>query len=117
MHTERYSVPEVTALEINNARAEGRKVIGVGTTSVRTLEASWKDGVVRSGDNAADLFIYPGYEFRGVDAVFTNFHTPRSTLLMMISAFCGRERILRAYRTAVEKEYRFFSYGDAMYIH
>ncbi len=116
MHTEKYRVPRETALEINKARKEGRKVIGVGTTSVRTLEASWKDGELVSGEGRTNLFIYPGYKFKVVDAIFTNFHTPKSTLLMMISAFCGRERLLTAYQEAVEKGYKFFSYGDAMFV-
>lgn len=116
MHTERYRIPDATATEINRARTEGRKVIGVGTTSVRTLEASWAEGAVQSGEGCTDIFIYPGYEFHAVDTIFTNFHTPKSSLLMMISAFCGRERLLSAYETAVAKKYRFFSYGDAMLI-
>ena len=114
MHTERYRIPETTAAEVNRARKDGRTVIGVGTTSVRSLESAWEDGEVRAREGRTDLFIYPGYEFRAVDAIFTNFHTPKSSLLMMISAFCGRERLMKAYDTAVREQYRFFSYGDAM---
>ena len=109
MHTEAYRVPEETAAEVNRAHKEGRKVLGVGTTSVRTLESAW-DGALIPGEGETDLYIYPGYEFRAVDQIFTNFHTPRSSLLMMISAFCGRDRLLAAYETAIRKKYRFFSY-------
>ena len=116
MHTERYHVPETTRRAVMKARSEGRPVMAVGTTALRTLEGSWDGEGPACGDGATDIFIYPGYEFRCVDALFTNFHTPHSTLLMLVSAFCGRERILSAYRQAVEERYRFFSYGDAMLI-
>jgi S-adenosylmethionine:tRNA ribosyltransferase-isomerase len=108
MHSERYFVPEETARAI----ARAGRVIAVGTTALRTLEASQG----RPGPGATDLFIAPGYEFRAVDGLFTNFHLPRSTLLMLVSAFAGLDRIRAAYREAVDRRYRFFSYGDAMLI-
>ena len=116
MHMERYSVPAETASLVEDAKHEGRTVLAVGTTSVRTLEAAWNGTNLESGEGSTDLFIYPGYRFRVVDALFTNFHTPRSSLLILVSAFYERERLLEAYRIAVEEEYRFFSYGDAMLI-
>lgn len=117
MHKEIYTVPVDAAEKINRAKKEGRPVLAVGTTSVRTLEsASDSDGFVKSGSGATDIFMYPGYRFKCVDQMFTNFHTPESTLIMLVSAFAGREHILNAYRHAVEEKYRFFSYGDAMLI-
>ncbi len=117
MHSESYTVPAETAEAVNRARREGRPVLAVGTTSVRTLEsAASDDGTVRSGSSDTHIFMYPGYEFKVVDQMFTNFHTPESTLIMLVSAFAGRENILGAYRSAVEKRYRFFSYGDCMLI-
>jgi S-adenosylmethionine:tRNA ribosyltransferase-isomerase len=117
MHEEEYSVPESTALAVTRAKAEGRSVVAVGTTSLRTLESAWVEGEgLRAGPGSTRIFIYPGYRFNAVDRLFTNFHTPRSTLLMLVSAFAGRENILRAYAEAVERRYRFFSYGDAMLI-
>lgn len=117
MHTEVYRIPQKTADLVNKARSEGRRVIAVGTTSVRTLEyASEGNGTIKPGSGACDLFIYPGFRFSVVDAMITNFHLPESTLLMLVSAFSGRERILNAYREAVNQKYRFFSYGDAMMI-
>ncbi len=117
MHTEWYSIPAETAALINRAGSEGRRVVAVGTTSVRTLEyASDTAGRVAEGSGRCDLFIYPGYRFKVVDALITNFHLPESTLLMLVSAFAGRERVLNAYRAAVENGYRFYSYGDAMLI-
>lgn len=116
MHEEEYTIPAGTADAINSARAEGRPIVAVGTTSVRTLESAYKDGAVRSGPGATRIFMYPGYTFRVVDALFTNFHTPESTLLMLVSAFAGRDLILKAYAEAVREKYRFFSYGDAMLI-
>ena len=115
MMRERYSIPQETFEAIAKAKKEGRRVVGVGTTSTRALEASVMDGFDEPVlDGATDLFIYPGYRFRAIDALLTNFHLPGSTLLMLVSAFAGRELILRAYTEAVQKEYRFFSYGDAM---
>lgn len=118
MHAERYRVPESTAEVINAARAEGRRVVAVGTTVVRTLEAAADPdtGRLRPGYSETALFIRPGFTFRQVDALITNFHLPRSTLIMLVSALLGRERTLAAYREAVAAGYRFFSYGDAMLI-
>lgn len=116
MHEEEYSVPDSTAEAVRRARREGRPVVAVGTTSVRTLESAWSDGDLRSGPGSTRLFLYPGRKFRVVDALFTNFHTPESTLLMLVSAFAGKDLVLRAYEEAVRLRYRFFSYGDAMLI-
>jgi S-adenosylmethionine:tRNA ribosyltransferase-isomerase len=115
MHAERFAVPPATAAQIAAARAGGGRVVAVGTTVVRTLEHSADEaGIVRPGSGSCELFIYPGYRFKIVDAMVTNFHLPGSTLLMLVSAFAGRERVLAAYREAVRAGYRFFSYGDAM---
>jgi S-adenosylmethionine:tRNA ribosyltransferase-isomerase len=117
MHEEEYSVPAETARAVAEAKAEGRPVLAVGTTSLRTLESAWVEGEgLRPGPGSTRIFIYPGYRFKAVDRLFTNFHTPKSTLLMLVSAFAGRERILAAYAEAVKERYRFFSYGDAMFI-
>ncbi len=118
MDFERAVIPAETAAAVYRAKDEGRRVIAVGTTSVRTLEASVRahEGRVAPGTFDTNLFLVPGATFRVVDALLTNFHLPRSTLLMLVSAFAGRERVLAAYREAVAKEYRFFSYGDAMFI-
>jgi S-adenosylmethionine:tRNA ribosyltransferase-isomerase len=118
MHEEWYSVSEATAASINTALDDGRRIVCVGTTSVRALEGALAvgEGRVRPGDGWTRLFITPGFEFRGVGAMLTNFHLPRSTLLMMISAFAGREQILETYAEAIRHHYRFFSYGDAMLI-
>ncbi len=118
MHNEYYEISEEAAKEINLAKTEGRRVISVGTTSVRTLEsAADKVGHVTAGSGNTEIFIYPPYEFKIVDALITNFHLPESTLLMLVSAFMGREKILAAYKHAVESKYRFFSFGDACFIH
>ncbi len=117
MHPERYAVPPASADAINRARNEGRRIIAVGTTSVRTLEtAAGEQGMVRAGEGSSTLFVYPGYRFRVVDGMITNFHLPKSTLLMLVAAFAGLERMLSAYRVAVRERYRFYSYGDAMFI-
>lgn len=116
MHAESYFVGAETAAAVQAAKDEGRRVVAVGTTSVRTLESAGASGHLAAGSGSTELFIYPGYEFRMVDAMLTNFHLPQSTLLMMISAFAGRENVLRAYREAVAARYRFFSFGDAMWI-
>jgi S-adenosylmethionine:tRNA ribosyltransferase-isomerase len=118
MDPERGVVPPETAEAIRRAKEEGRRVVAVGTTSVRTLEASAREhgGRVAPGPFATRLFLVPGAEFLVVDALLTNFHLPRSTLLMLVSAFAGRERVLSAYREAVASGYRFFSYGDAMLV-
>jgi S-adenosylmethionine:tRNA ribosyltransferase-isomerase len=118
MHDERYEVPEATAAAIAEAKREGRPVLAVGTTVVRTLEsAATEDGAVRPGARRTRLFIYPPHRFRVVDALITNFHLPRSTLLALVMAFGGVEPLRRAYEEAVRARYRFFSYGDAMLIH
>ena len=117
MHAERYEVPDATAERIARTRSAGGRIIAVGTTTVRTLEtAAQADGTVRPGAGRSELFITPGFRFRVVDGMVTNFHLPRSTLVMLVSAFAGRERVLEAYREAVRLRYRFFSYGDAMLV-
>jgi S-adenosylmethionine:tRNA ribosyltransferase-isomerase len=117
MHAEWFELSETVARRLNTAKHEGRRVLAVGTTSVRTLEfCTADDGVVAARSGMCDLFIYPGFHFRMVDGLITNFHLPRSTLLMLVSAFAGRENVLQAYAEAVRKKYRFFSYGDAMFI-
>lgn len=117
MHSEHYEVTEETAAKINAAKAEGRRIIAVGTTSVRTLESATDDsGVLRAGSGETQIFIYPPYKFKCVDALITNFHLPESTLIMLVSALVGREKILDLYNTAVSEKYRFFSFGDAMFI-
>ena len=116
MHEEEYEIPTRCASAINKAVEEGREILAVGTTSLRSLEsASGKDGI-RPGNGKTSLYIKPGYQFKTVTQLFTNFHTPESTLLVLVSAFAGKERIERAYTSAVEEKYRFFSYGDAMLI-
>ena len=117
MHEEFYSIPQETADLIHKTKERGGKIIAVGTTSIRTLEAAAIDkNSVAVGSSSTKIFIYPGYEFKIVDALITNFHLPKSTLLMLVSAFAGREFILQAYREAVRERYRFFSFGDAMFI-
>jgi S-adenosylmethionine:tRNA ribosyltransferase-isomerase len=117
LHAEHYTISDETAARINSALASGRRVVAVGTTSVRTLEFSARrTGQVQAGSGEADLFIYPGFQFRVVGALLTNFHLPRSTLLMLVSAFGGRDLVLKAYRDAVEQKYRFYSYGDCMFV-
>lgn len=117
MHGEWYDIPDASARLINRAKAEGRRVIALGTTSTRALEdAAGDEGQVRSGRGLAELFIRPGFRFQIVNALLTNFHLPKSTLLMLVSAFAGREAVLAAYREAVARRYRFFSYGDCMLI-
>ena len=117
MHTEFFSVSEESARVINEARAAGGRVICVGTTSCRTLEsASDDDGHVNAMSGDTGIFIYPGYKFKAVDALITNFHLPESTLLMLVSAFYNKDSVMSAYKTAVEERYRFFSFGDAMFI-
>jgi S-adenosylmethionine:tRNA ribosyltransferase-isomerase len=117
MHAERFSIPAETAAAIYAARNNGKRVVAVGTTAVRTLEfAADPQGRLAAGSGTCDLFIYPGFRFRAIDAMITNFHLPKSTLLMLVCAFAGRENILNAYREAVCERYRFYSYGDAMLI-
>lgn len=116
MHSELYDIPAATAETIRAAKTAGRRVVAVGTTTTRALEAAATGGTLRSGAGETDIFITPGYSFRMVDALITNFHLPRSTLLVLVSAFAGRELILDAYRHAVAARYRFFSYGDCMFL-
>jgi S-adenosylmethionine:tRNA ribosyltransferase-isomerase len=113
---ERFSVSDRTAAAIGAARAAGRRVVAVGTTTTRALESAARDGEVRAGGGATDLFIAPGHHFRGIDALVTNFHLPRSSLLMLVAAFAGRDLTLAAYRDAVARGFHFYSYGDAMLI-
>lgn len=115
MHTETCSIDPVNADKINQAKAAGKKILAVGTTSVRTLESFAENGRVKAGTKATSIFIYPGYQFKLVDQLITNFHTPESTLLMLVSAFAGQEFVKRVYKEAVEQEYRFFSYGDSTF--
>ncbi len=116
MHSERYTVPERTVALINQARSEGKSVMAVGTTSLRALESAALSGDLKTGESETDLFITPGFNFKVVDRLLTNFHLPKSTLLMLVSAFGGYENMRNAYEHAVEQRYRFFSYGDAMLI-
>jgi S-adenosylmethionine:tRNA ribosyltransferase-isomerase len=117
MHSEHYEVTEEAANAINTARQHGGRIVAVGTTCVRTLESVSDDkGVVHSGGGETNIFITPGYRFKAVDALITNFHLPESTLIMLVSAFAGRGRTMSLYKEAVERRYRFFSFGDAMLI-
>jgi S-adenosylmethionine:tRNA ribosyltransferase-isomerase len=116
MHFEECSIDEENAAVINDTIDRGGRIISVGTTSTRTLESMNENGHVKAGETSTGIFIYPGYEFRIVDSLITNFHLPKSTLLMLISALYDREKILEAYAEAVKERYRFFSYGDAMLI-
>ena len=118
MHSEWYSISEETAQRIRETKAAGHRVIAVGTTSCRTVESqAAEDGTMRASAGWTDIFIYPGYRFKVMDALVTNFHLPESTLIMLVSALAGREHVLSAYKEAVEQRYRFFSFGDAMFIH
>lgn len=116
MHQEYFEISQEAAEKINTAKANGGRIIAVGTTSVRTIESMTQDSLVKAGKGWTDIFIYPGYQFKILDGLLTNFHLPKSTLLMLVSALAGRERVLDAYKTAVEQQYRFFSFGDAMLI-
>ena len=117
MHSEWFMMDRQTAQRLNEARAQGRRIIAVGTTSCRTLEAIMsRYGQFQECHEETDIFIYPGYQFKAIDALITNFHLPESTLIMLVSAFAGRQAVLNAYRTAVQQRYRFFSFGDAMFI-
>jgi S-adenosylmethionine:tRNA ribosyltransferase-isomerase len=116
MHEEWFCVPPETERAVNDAKNAARKIVAVGTTSARTLEAARNGAGIAQGSGTTDIFIRPGYQFRIVDALFTNFHTPESTLLMLVAAFAGKEKIFAAYAEAVKERYRFFSYGDAMLI-
>lgn len=117
MHSEFYHIEEAEAKKINEAKQNGGRVIAVGTTSTRTLEsATDENGILQAKSGNTDIFIYPGYQFKMIDALITNFHLPQSTLLMLVSAFAGRENVLHAYDVAVKEGYRFFSFGDAMFL-
>lgn len=116
MHREFYSVSQAAADAINRAKAEGRRIVAVGTTAVRTLESAGADGTVKAGSSWTRIYIYPGFQWQMVDALVTNFHLPQSTLLMLVSALSSREVMLRTYAEAVREKYRFFSFGDAMFI-
>lgn len=117
MHSEFYEVSKEAADEINRTKAEGGRIICVGTTSCRTIEsASTEDGVIHAGSGNTEIFIYPGYKFKMLDCLITNFHLPESTLIMLVSALAGRENVLGAYKQAVDDKYRFFSFGDAMFV-
>ncbi len=116
MHEEEYEISSENAERINNAIQEGKRILAVGTTSVRTLESAWKEGKIHSGKKSTDIFIYPGFSFNVVNQMLTNFHTPDSSLIILVSAFAGKKRIKNAYAQAIEKKYRFYSYGDAMFI-
>lgn len=117
MHKEYYCIPDETAKLIMDTKKAGHRVIAVGTTSIRTLESAGTTGTLQAGSGWTNIFIYPGFTFHIVDALVTNFHLPESTLLMLISALSTREKILKAYEIAVQEKYRFFSFGDAMFIH
>ena len=117
MHSETFEIPEKAAEQINRAKAEGKRIIAVGTTTVRTLETAYqKFGCIKACHDHSELFIYPPYEFKVIDNLITNFHLPKSTLLMLVSALAGKDFIFEAYKEAIENRYRFFSYGDCMYI-
>ena len=116
MHSEYYEISQETADRINKAKAEGRRIISVGTTSTRALESAAKDGRLQAGSGWTNIFIYPGYKWQIIDGLITNFHLPKSTLVMLVSALSTREHILAAYKEAVAQRYRFFSFGDAMFI-
>ena len=116
MHSEVIEVSQQVCEQVKATRQRGGRVIAVGTTSVRALESASQNGDIQAYQGETDIFIYPGYQFRSVDAMVTNFHLSESTLLMLVSAFAGREHILNAYQHAIEQRYRFFSYGDAMFM-
>ena len=118
MHSEWLDVPQATVDAINNTKANGGRVIAIGTTSVRALESAalYNNGQIGAWSGDTQIFIYPSYEWKVIDALFTNFHLPESTLLMLVCAFAGQERVMAAYAEAVAQKYRFFSYGDAMFL-
>ena len=118
MHSEKYKVPEETVKIVNDAKKKGNRVIAVGTTSVRTLESSVdEEGRLVSGESETSIFIYGDYKFKIVDAIITNFHLPKSTLIMLISAFGGKKIVFDAYHEAIREKYRFYSFGDSMFIY
>lgn len=117
MHSEYYEISKEAADKLNNAKAEGKPIVAVGTTSVRTLESNLRNSnVFHEEKNTTDIFIYPGYQFKAIDELITNFHLPKSTLIMLVSALAGKDNIMKAYSEAVKEKFRFFSFGDAMYI-
>lgn len=117
MDSEEYHIPKETAELINNSKKEGKNIVAVGTTTVRTLESAYKEfGEIKECSSSSTLFIYPPYEFKVIDKLITNFHLPKSTLLMLVSALAGKDNIMNAYREAIEQQYRFYSYGDCMFI-
>ena len=117
MHSEFYMIEKEEADKINRAKAAGHRVISVGTTSCRTLEsATGDDEILKATSGWTDIFIYPGYKFKMIDALITNFHLPESTLLMLVSALAGKDKVMKAYEEAIAERYRFFSFGDAMFI-
>ena len=116
IHAEWLQVPENVCEQVRQTKANGGRVIAVGTTAVRSLETASQTGAIQAFEGETRLYIYPGYQFHCVDAMVTNFHLPKSSLLMLISAFVGHERIMQAYQTAIEQQYRFYSYGDAMFL-
>ena len=117
MHSEYYNVTETAAKMINDTKKNGGRIIAVGTTSTRTLESvADENGIIYPGCGNTEIFIYPGYKFKAIDCLITNFHLPESTLLMLVSALAGKEHIMAAYKEAVKERYRFFSFGDAMFI-
>ncbi len=117
MHKEYFEIPEELAEEVNESKEKGGRVIAVGTTTVRTLESMAKNGKLLSGRGETDLYIYPGYEFKIIDGIITNFHLPKSSLLVMMAAWMGKDLLFKAYNEAIERRYRFFSFGDAMFIY
>lgn len=118
MHSEHYYIKKEDAEKINNAKKNGGRIISVGTTSCRVLESiADENGFVKETEGDTSIFIYPGYKFKCIDALITNFHLPESTLLMLVSALAGKDYIMKAYKEAVEQKYRFFSFGDAMFIY
>lgn len=118
MHSEQIEIDKNTAERLNDYKKQGKRIIAVGTTSVRTLESfCTQNGTLEYGQKDTQIFIYPGYEWRFVDSIITNFHLPKSTLLMLVSSFAGSENIKKAYEHAVDSQYRFFSFGDAMWIY
>jgi len=117
MHSEHYIIDESTAQRLNDAKKKGKKIIAVGTTTVRTLESAVNsDNLLEKLEDDTSIFIYPPYDFKFVDSIITNFHLPQSTLIMMISAFAGKEKVFNAYNEAIKNQYRFFSFGDSMFI-
>ncbi len=116
MHEEAYVISPEAAAQINQAKQKGKRIVAVGTTSLRTLEAAGQSGAVQAGSGRTDIFITPGYQFKITDALLTNFHLPKSTLLMLVSALAGRAHVLQAYQHAIQHGYRFYSYGDAMFV-